>query len=237
MRAYMPHMKRLRSGRALALLAAALAIGGGGAAIAAAQDSPSSHADSYLQAVAKHLGISTDELEDAMRAAALDEIDAAREDGRLSQEEADALEERVESGEVPPFFGAFLGPRLERGFEHFPPRLPFHGHFFFEEKLSAAAEYLGLTEDELEKRLDEGDTLAEVAEAEGKSVDGLVQALLTAAQERIEQAVEDGHLTQSEAADLLDGLEERLRDFVERARFRFHEEFRGARVPRLGPFW
>jgi hypothetical protein len=233
----MPRMKRLRSRKALALLAAALVIGGSGAAIAAAQDSPSSRASSYLEGVAKHLGVSTDELEDAMKAAALDEVDAAREDGRLTQEEADALKERIESGELPPFFGAFLGPRLERGFEHFPPRPPFHGHFFFEEKLSTAADYLGLTEDELVERLNDGNTLAEVAEAEGRSVDGLVQALLDAANERIDQAVEGGDLTQSEADDLREGLEECVRSFVESARFRFHEEFGGVRMPRAGPFW
>jgi hypothetical protein len=237
MRASMSGMKRLRSRRAFALLAAALVVGGGGAAIAATQGSPPSGVSSYLEGVAKHLGVSTDELEDAMKAAALDEVDAAREDGRLTQEEADALKERIESGELPPFFGMFLGPRLEGGFEHFPPRLPFHGHFFFEEKLSTAADYLGLTEDELEERLNEGDALAEVAEAEGKSADGLVQALLAEARERIEQAVEDGDLTQSEADDLLEGLEERIHAFVESARFRFHEELGGVRMPRPGPFW
>lgn len=233
----MPSVKRLRSRKVLALLAAALVIGGGGAAIAATQDSPSSRASSFLEGVAKHLGVSTDELEDAMKAAALDEVDAAREDGRLTQEEADALKERIESGELPPFFGPFLVPRLERGFEHFPPRLPFHGHFFFEEKLSTAADYLGLTEDELEERLNEGDSLSEVAEAEGKSVDGLVRALLDAAKERIDKAVEDDDLTQSEADDLLEGLEERIRAFVESARFRFHEEFGGVHMPRVDPFW
>src|ERR671915_356977 len=117
----------------------------------------------------------------AIIAVALDEVDAAGEDGRLPQERADALKERIESGEVPPFFGPLVAPRLERGFDRLPHPLPFHRHFFFEEKLSTAAEYLGVSEDELEERLNEGSTLAEVAEAEGKSVAGLKQALVDAA--------------------------------------------------------
>jgi hypothetical protein len=238
MTAFIPGMKRLRSRKGIATIVVALAaVAGGGAAIAAAQDSQStSRASAYLEGVARHLGVSTDELQDAMKAAALDEVDAAREDGRLTQEQADALKERVESGEVPPFFGAFLGPRLDRGFDRFPHPLPFHRHFFFEEKLSTAADYLGLSEDELEEKLNDGSTLAEVAEAEGKSVDGLKQALLDVAKERVDRAVEDGDLTQAEADDLLEGLEERIDAFVEHAFFRFHEELEGARMPRGGPF-
>jgi hypothetical protein len=228
-------MKRFRSSKALLIAVLALAlIGGAGAAIAAAQDSPSSRASSYLEGVAKHLGVSTEALRDAMKAAAIDEVDAALADGRISKDEADALKERIESGEAPPFFGPFPGPR----FEHFPGRPHFDGmHFFFEEKLSTAADYLGLTEDELEERLNDGSSLAEVAKAEGKPVDGLEQALVDAATERIDQAVEEGKLTEDEAARLREGLEERIDAFVEHAFFRFHEDSRGMRIPRSGPFW
>jgi hypothetical protein len=239
MPAFIPGMKRLRSCKGIAIIVVAMAaVAGGGAAIAAAQDSPSSGVSSYLEGLARHLGVSTDELKDAMKAAALDEVSAAREDGRLTQEQADALKERIESGEVPPFFGAFLGPRHDRGLNHFPHPLPFHHHhhFFFEEKLSTAADYLGLSEDELEERLNEGSTLAEVAEAQGESVDGLKQALVDAAEERIDQAVEHGDLTQAEADDLLEGLERRIDAFVEHAFFRFHEDFAGASIAPGAPF-
>jgi hypothetical protein len=234
MRGYMPAMSKLRSRKRITIIVASLAVAaGGGAAIATAQDSHSSRLDSYLDSVAGHLGISTDELKDAMKAAAIDQVDAALEEGRLTEEEADALKERIESGDVPPFFGPFLAPR----FEHFPDRPFFPGPGFFEAKLSTAAEYLGLTEDELEDRLDDGTTLAEIAEAEGKSVDGLKQALVDAARERIEQAVDDGDLTREEADRLLEGLEERIDHLVEHASFHFHEEHAGVRVPRGGPFW
>jgi hypothetical protein len=231
----MPRMKRFRSRKALLIAVLALTlIGGAGAAIAAAQDSPSSRVSSYLEGVAKHLGVSSDELKDAMKAAAIDEVDAALADGRISEDEADALKERIESGEAPPFFLPFLGPR----FDHVPGRPHFDGmHFFFEEKLSTAADYLGLTQDELEERLNDGSSLADVAQAEGKSVEGLKQALMDDATERIDQALEDGKLTEDEADSLREGLEERIDAFVDHAFFRFHDDSGGMRIPRAGPFW
>jgi hypothetical protein len=232
----MSAMTRLRSRKLLIVLAAALLIGGGGAAIAATQGS-SSPAREFLDSVAQHLGVSSEELDEAIKAAAIDRVDAALEEGRITKEQADALKERIESGDLPPFLGPLIGPRLEHGFGHPPEGLPFHGHFFFEEKLSTAAEYLGLTEAELEEKLTEGSTLAEVAEAEGKSVDGLKQAIVDAARERIEEAVEDGDLKQSEADALLEGLEERIDAFVDQASFRFHRAFEGVRMPEVGPFW
>jgi hypothetical protein len=228
-------MKRFRSRRALLIAVLALAlIGGAGAAIAVAQDSPSARARSYVEGVAKHLGVSSDELKEAMKAAAVDEVDAALADGRITEEEADALNERIEAGEAPPFFMPFLGPR----FEHFPGRPHFDGmHLFFEDKLSTAADYLGLTEDRLEEKLNEGSSLADVARAKGKPVDGLKQALVDHANERIDHAVEDGKLTEDDASSLREGLEERIDAFVERAFFRFHDDSRGMRIPRAGPSW
>jgi hypothetical protein len=238
MRGYMPGMHRLRSRKAIVIVVATLAAAAGGAAaIAGVQDSPSSRADSYLEGVAGHLGVSTDELKDAMKAAALDEVDAALADGRLTEEEAAALKERIEAGDAPPFFGPLFGPRFGPGFEGAPDGLPFHGHFFFAEKLFTAAEYLGLSEDELENRLNEGSTLAEVAEAEGKSVAGLKTALVADAKERVDEAVEDGDLTQAEADELLEELGERIDHFVEHAMLRFHEDGRALRIPENGPFW
>ncbi|MGY1802419.1 hypothetical protein ACI78T_03960 [Blastococcus sp. SYSU D00922] len=81
--------------------------------------------------------------------------------------------------------------------------------------LSAAAEALGMTEDELREALRADDTsLADVAEAQGVEVDVLVDALVAEAQQRIAQAVEDGHLTQEEADERLADLEERITERV-----------------------
>jgi hypothetical protein len=223
-------MKRFRTRKALAIGIAALAvIGGGGAAIAASGDS-SSPGRSFFDAVARHLGISSQKLEDATKAAAVDQVDAALKEGRVTQAEADALKQRIESGDYPPFFGPLFGPRFGPDFDrHGPPP------FFFDEKLSSAAEYLGLTEAELRTKLNEGQTLAQIAKAQGKSVEGLKDAMLKATKAKLDQLVEDGRLTQEEADEVYDRFQSHLDDLIEHGmfRFRFHDENDGAGVPRF----
>lgn len=81
--------------------------------------------------------------------------------------------------------------------------------------LEAAADALGMTEDELRAALDvDGTTLADVAEEQGVSVETLVDALVATAQERIATAVEEGRLTQEEADERLADLEERITERV-----------------------
>lgn len=81
--------------------------------------------------------------------------------------------------------------------------------------LTTAATALDMTEDELREALRADDTsLADVAEAQGVGVGTLVDALVTAAQDRIAQAVEDGDLTQEEADERLADLEARITERV-----------------------
>jgi hypothetical protein len=203
-------MRKLTSKKVLAATVAGLAVAGGGAAIAASQ-SDTSPASSFLDAVAKHLGISSQELEDATRAAAIDQVDQAVKDGRLTQEQADELKSRIESGDVP----GFLGPGVF-GFGHrFGQDGPGGHHMFlFGHKLGAAAEYLGLTEAELREQLADGKSLADVAEAQGKTVDGLKDAILKAARTNLDEAVEAERLTQEQADAFYERLESVVDDIV-----------------------
>ena len=143
--------------------AAALAVGGAGAGVAAtklATNSPSEESKAIVNDAAKNLGVEPSKLSAALKKAYEDRIDAAVAAGRLTKEQGAELKQRIESGDFP-----LLGPP---GFGHGPggPHGFFHG-------LDAAASYLGLTEDQLHSQLESGKTLAEVAKAQGKSVDGL----------------------------------------------------------------
>jgi polyhydroxyalkanoate synthesis regulator phasin len=219
---------RFRSRKALTIAVAALAvIGGGGAAIAAAQGSSSS-GQSFLDSVAKHLGISSQKLEDATKAAAVDQVDAALKEGKITQAQADELKARIESGDFPPFFGPLFGPR----FGHFQGG---RGPFMFGEKLSAAADYLGLTEAELRTKLTAGRTLADIATARGKSVDGLKLAILAEAGKKLDQLVEAGELTRAEADAMLARLKSHIDELVDHGTFRFRERFGPS--AREHPFW
>jgi hypothetical protein len=77
--------------------------------------------------------------------------------------------------------------------------------------LSVAATYLGLTESELQTKLRSGTTLAQVASAtDGKSADGLIDALVAAAQKNIAADVSNGRLTQSQADQILSSLKQHI---------------------------
>jgi hypothetical protein len=192
------------SKRALVIGSAALVVAAGsGAAIAASQGSSASP-EAFVDSLAEHLGVSTDELEDAAKAAAIDQVDAALADGRITEEQAEELKERIEEGGFP-FFGPplFGGPDVH------------HGPALFVDGFDAAAEYLGLSQAELRERLEDGQSLAEIARAEGKSVDALKRALIDEAEESLDQAVEDDELTRGQADEILERLREHVDDFVE----------------------
>ena len=195
--------KRLTTRRTLAVGAAAVAATlGAGAAIAAASDAfdPKEEQEAFQAAVAEELGVTTTQLQNAYKAAALEQLEAAVAAGRLTEEQADEIRERIESGDFlgPAGFGFFGGHGL-RG----------PGHH-----LEGAADYLGLAEDELHERLRNGDSLAEIAEAEGRSIAGLKLALVAAAKERLDEAVAEGRITASQRDELLEQLESKVDDLV-----------------------
>jgi hypothetical protein len=177
---------------------AALAIAGGGAAIAATSGDRIAESDAIVTDAAEQLGVTPARLEDALSEALKNRVDAAVEAGRLTEAQGQELKERIDAGEVP-----LVGPGPGHGRHHGPGP-----------GLDAAASYLGLTEAELRTALEDGDTLAEVAQEQGKSVEGLVDAMVVEAQERLDQAVEDGRLTEAEAEARLAEIEEHVTALV-----------------------
>jgi polyhydroxyalkanoate synthesis regulator phasin len=200
---------------------AAIAVAGGGVAISATKPwSPNEESQAVISDAAKQLGVKPSELSDALRKAVENRIDEAVAAGRLTKEQGDALKARLESADVPfpfPGFGFRFGDFAYLG--------PFG-------KLDAAASYLGLSQSELQSRLADGKTLAQIAKDQGKSVEGLVNALVKATSDRIDAAVDAGKLTKSQADELKPGLKERIADLVNGA-LRFGRGF-GVHGPRPG---
>ena len=213
-------MNMLKSKRTVAVVGA-LALVGAGGAIAASKGSTTS-GNGFLARVAGHLGISTQKLQDATKAAAIDQVDADLKAGRITKAQADEMKARINAGGVPLFFG---GVHRFGDFGH--PGGP--GAFDRGGNLSAAATYLGLTVPQLFQKLSGGKSLADVAKAQGKSVDGLKQAMLADAKTHLDQAVKDGMLTQAQADEELNELKSRLDQIVNGAfpgGLREHREFR-----------
>lgn len=212
-------MNMLKSKRILAA-ASVIALGAGaGGAIAASKGSATS-GNGFLARVAGHLGISTQKLQDATKAAAIDQVDADLKAGRITKAQADEMKARINAGDVPLFGG--------------PPRFGDSGHggpggFARGGHLSAPADYLGLTVPQLLQKLSGGKSLADVAKAQDKSVDGLKQAMLADAKTHLDQAVKDGGmLTEAQATQELNELKSRIDEIVN-GTFRGpgeHREFR-----------
>lgn len=76
--------------------------------------------------------------------------------------------------------------------------------------LAAAAEALGIPQDELRTRTQAGQTLADVAAAQGVAEADLVDALVAAARTRLADAVAAGRLTRAEADARSADLETRI---------------------------
>jgi hypothetical protein len=217
-------MKRKLNTRVVAGAVAGLAVAGGGAAVAADQlRSPKAESQAIVNDAAKQLGVQPSDLSAALKKALENRVDEAVAAGRLSKEQGAEIKKRIEAGEFP----LFGGPGLRPGFHHFGP-FPGFGPFG---GLDAAATYLGLTQGQLESRLNDGKTLAEIAKAEDKSVDGLVGAMYDAAKQKLDNSVTAGRVTKAQEQSILSGLRSRLTDFVNRAQLTIHRDrdhdFRG----------
>jgi hypothetical protein len=183
--------------------AAALVVAGGGAAIAATTGgSPQEESKAVVDDAAKQLGVTPSKLSDALKKALENRVDAAVADGRLTKEQGDAIKARIEAEDYPMLggfgFGHHGGPGMMHGAGH----------------LAAAASYLGMTEDELRTQLEAGKSLADVAKSKGRSVDGLVSALVADEKKELDAAVKAGRITQAQADAFLANAKQRFTDLV-----------------------
>lgn len=176
-----------------------MAVAGGGAAIAATQLSPAEENKAIVGDAAKQLGVDPTKLNDALKRALENRIDARVKDGRLTEAQAAQLKARIEAGDMP-LFGSPRGGR--------------HGGSGFGHHLDAAATFLGITSAALRTQLETGKTLADVAKAQSKTVDGLVAALVADEKKELDAAVAAGRLTAAQRDRVLTGVEARVRAMV-----------------------
>lgn len=157
----------------------------------------------FLDTFASELGVGTDELVPAAKAATIAAINAAVEAGDLTQDVADRMIARVEAwdGEGCRWIGFKLGH-----WAHHAARVDFLSGMW-----EAAAGSLGMTTAELREALADS-TLEEVAEAEGVPYADVVAAALASAQADLDAAVEAGTIAQEKADAILERLEAALND-------------------------
>ena len=203
----------------VAAAAAAAVVGGSAGAIAATkQDEGKKAEQAVLDDAAKRLNVAPTELRDALAKARDAQLDQAVKDGRLTQQQADAIKARHrEDGRV---LGG--GGRGHHG--------PGHHGLRARGLLEPAADALGLTRRELATQLRAGKTLTEIAKAENKDLADVRAAVKKAATERLDAAVKAGRITDAQRDEKLSRLDEHFDRFAE-GKWPGH----GGRGSRFGP--
>ena len=204
---------RSRGGKIAAGTVVVLVAAGGGAAFAATElDSPSAHDNAIISDAAGQLGVQPSALSSALKKAYDDQIQAKVTSGEISQSQADALKNSVDAGNIPLFSGAGGGFGRGGGPQGARPALGFG--FGLGGDSSAAATYLGLTADQIKTDLQGGKTLAQIAVAQGKTADGLVQAILSAQEANLDKLVTAGKLSSDQEKNIETNLEAMITNLV-----------------------
>lgn len=181
---------------------------GGGAAWASASAKDDFRSE-YLNDVAKRLDVSPEKLTSALKGAYLEQLDDAVKSGRLTQSQADALKRRAKDGTVP------FGPGSSFGHHRGGGKGFGHRGGPFGAASSAAAEFLGLSESELQTKLRSGTSLADVAKQEGKSASELIDAIVAAERKQLDAAVADKRITSAQRDAIARNLPARIKALVE----------------------
>ena len=200
-------MKRIMIlGGVLAALAVGIvAVAGAGAQEDTLEDRP---AGRYLEVLAGNLGITVEELEGALTQSHIDLVNEKVADGTITEEEAAEIIERIESGEgrlFPPFGGG------RHGGGH-------HGnlHRLYGMIVGNSAEVLDMEVEVLKEELHAGNSLADIATAQGVDVEQFKTDLLHAIASDLDEKVADGSITQEQADRILAKITESIDRIVEK---------------------
>lgn len=169
------------------------------AAVAYAQDATTGSSavwdfgQKVKEAIAEALGISVDKYEETVTAAQTQVLEEAVSAGVLTEEEADRMQQHLASD-------GFGGPRMG------------HGSGKTSLLMTVAAEKLGMTEAELRTELQNGRSIADVAEEKGVDTQVISDAYLEQTQADLDAQVASGSLTQEEADAKLEQKTDALPD-------------------------
>lgn len=192
--------------RRVAFAAGGMMLVGSGAALASSRTfDPREAAQDVLDRAAQILGVGADDLEGALESATLEQIEERLEAGEITEEQAAVLKNAAERGGYPFPGSGSPGPGGPGGSGGPPMGMAL---------LDAAAEYLGLSMDEIRELMSDGQTLAEIAEESDKSVERLIDAVVAAQKASLDEAVDEGRITDVMRDRILDGLDDRVDDFV-----------------------
>ena len=172
-----------------------------GQATATAASTPTAtnpYCQQYLQDLANRLGVSLSTLQQDKLASAEDVLAQLVKDGKLTQNQANQLKQRLEShkacsGNGPGFWGR--GVTMQSLKQYLPG------------VATQVAQGLHMTVYQLKAQLQSGKSLSDIATAQGVSATQLQTLVTSAIQSAVNKAVSDGNLTQQQATNIMQMLQ------------------------------
>jgi len=159
----------------------------------------------FLGKLATILGVDQAKLQASVKQAQSDTIDQAVANGDLAKNQADAMKLRIEQNGAEPFGIRGLDGMGRGGFGHGGPGMGVVDNSAVEK---AVADKLGMSVADLETQLHSGSTLASLAQAKSLNVQDLYTAAANAAKPQLDQAVKDGKLTQAQADQIYQQIQQ-----------------------------
>jgi polyhydroxyalkanoate synthesis regulator phasin len=178
-----------------------LASARGGQSTATAASTPTTtnpYCQQYLQDLAKRLGVSVSSLQQDKLASAEDVLAQLVKDGKLTQNQANQIKQRLESHQACSGNGRGLWGRgvTIQSLKQYLPSVA-----------TQVAQGLHLTTTQLMSQLQSGKSLSDIATAQGVSSSQLQTLVTNAIQSAVNKAVSDGNLTQQQATNIMQMLQ------------------------------
>lgn len=197
-------LQRRTIGFVLGLGLVGLIVGSVGAAVLAQEATPEPETEisgppgykEFIEDLAANLGLPAEQVDAAFKDTLKQRVD----------ERADRIKERLDAGDFRGWFGRGVRAVERRVERHLPrviemPRGTGRALFGMDRDLTNdIAEFIGITPRELVSELRQGSSLAEIAEAHGKTRDELKSFLLERAEARIDALIDAGSDGQSKPA-------------------------------------
>ena len=201
---------------AAAVILAAGAVGAVGSTTASAQeptraDAPNHKQErrtAFLNHLVQNLGITLDQLKQAVKNAELQTIDDLVSDGTLTADQGAKIKDKINSSDGPGL-GRFLrGARERRGDKHERYGRLRAGI------VKSAATAIGIGPGDLKQELKSGKSIAEVAAEHNVSLDAVKSQITSDAKGELDKLVHEGKISQERADKLLQKLTSKLDDIL-----------------------
>ncbi len=148
--------------------------------------------------VSQILGINEDKLDEAFKIAREERLDYLVENGRISEEEAQRRKEFIENEEMGFGFGNKRGSSIKEG----------------REMISDLADYLGVNKQDIINELQDGKSIEDIINENGKDIEKVQEYLKTKAESKIDELVDSGRFNENRAQNMKDHLDDRIENFL-----------------------